>query len=206
MRTIKILIIAGMIISAASASGQFLGQMSPASVLSTNTGKVDAYVVTAEDGFAVVSSVRYGIAQYFEGRARLGFIDPDGANTDIQILLGGDIKYQLWKYKEQNNPCDLSLGAGVEYTKLDPGNVLCVGGSVIGSMPYSFKNGTAIEPYGRINLRLQRYSVNGHSDSDFKVGASIGTVLSISRLTDVTAEIQLDDEMALMFGVNLLTF
>lgn len=206
MRTIKILIVAGMIISATSASGQFLGQMSPAGVLQANTGKVDAYAVTAEDGFAVVGSVRYGLAQYFEGRARLGFIDPDGPNTDLQVLFGGDIKYQLWKYKEQNNPCDLSLGADVEYTKLDPGNILCFGGSVIGSMPYRFKNGTSIEPYARINLRLQRNSINGHSDSDFKVGSSIGTVLSIARLTDVTAEIQFDEEMAFMFGANLFTF
>lgn len=226
MRRTVLFFAAIVLMTAATASAQFLGQMSPASVLPTNAGKVGGYIVSAEDAFAVVGSFRYGFSPYTEGRFRLGFIDQEGPDTDPHAILGVDAKYLLWKFSEgtsgdmsggYNNPIDLSLGAGMEYAALEGGNVLGLGGSVIASRPFVFRNGSSIEPYSRLNLRYQRneaddyYDQNGvrhdgRSDSDFEIGLNLGALFSVTPLVDITAEFQLDDQNAFMIGIDIAAF
>lgn len=209
MRKLQILVIAGLIlILAGSASAQYLGQMAPASCLNRSTGNMGTYLIVAEHAMSVVGQLRYGLGEYVEGRARLGFIDPEGG--DVSLILGGDLKYSLWKYKQNENPIDLALGAGLEYSDIGPGSYLSVGGSVIGSIPQYLKNGRSLEPYARLNLRLQRYSwdtpYGDGSDSDFKIGLNVGSVFRVMDLADFTAEVQIDDEMAFMIGIDLVSF
>lgn len=213
-------------ITAGSASAQYLGQMSPASILPTNTGKVGGYFEYADNASAVIGSIRYGFGPFMEGRFRLGFIDQEGPNTDPHIILGIDTKYLLWKFNEGTtggtsggayaNPIDLSIGAGMEYAKLQGNDVLGIGGSVIASRPFYFQNRSSIEPYGRLNLRYQRnhrdafyrdnQRINASSNSDFEVGLNIGALFSVTPLVDFTAEFQLDDQDAFMLGIDFVVF
>jgi hypothetical protein len=213
------------LISASTVSAQFLGQMSPASILAPNTAKVGGYFVTAEDAFALVGSFRYGFGPYTEGRFRLGFIDQEGPHTDPHIIMGVDAKFQLWQFSEgttgeasggYRNPIDLSVGATMEYATLQWYDVLGIGGSVIASRPFYFQNRTSIEPYGRINLRYQRnhadayyfedHRYDGYSDSDFEIGLNIGALFSVTPLVDFTAEFQIDDQTAFMLGIDIAAF
>jgi len=211
---------------AAGVSAQYLGQMSPASILEANTGKAGAYFSTGDEAFAVVGSVRYAFGNYTEGRFRLGLIDEDGSNTDPHIIVGIDGKYSLWKYGGSagtgssgtyNNPLDLALGFGFEFAQLEWSTDLGLGGSVIGSIPYHFRNNTSIEPYARLNLRYERIDydsrvfpdrprLDDYSESNFEVGLNVGALFSVTPLVDFTAEFQLDNQLAFLFGVDFAAF
>jgi hypothetical protein len=193
---------------AGAASAQYLGQMTPASVLETGRGKLGGYVILAEHATGVTGSLRYGLSPFFEGRARLGFLDPEGG--DMGVILGGDFKYLLWKYKEDQNPFDLSLGGFLEYSDNGDLSHFGLGGSVIGSIPFKLKNNSTIEPYARVNLRMQRSSIDtrlgNHSETELKGGVNLGALFSVTPLVDFTAEIQIDDEWAFLIGVDFLAF
>lgn len=205
MKLHKIIIACVLMTAAASASAQYLGQMSPASIIDNGTGKMGGYAIIAEHATGVVGSLRYGFSEYVEGRARLGFIDPEAG--DMGLILGGDFKYLLWKYKEAGNPFDLSLGGFLEYSGLDAFSLLGVGGSVIGSIPFHLENNHTIEPYARVNLRMQRVSFDrGGSDSELKGGVNLGALFSVTQLVDFTAELQIDDEVAFLIGVDFAAF
>jgi hypothetical protein len=214
----KIVIVLGVILLAAagSASAQFLGQMSPASTLSNGAGKLGGYVVLHEDATAFVGSFRYGFSSDVEGRFRMGLIDFDGPNTSPHIIFGGDFKFRLWKYRENNNPFDFALGAGLEYSVLDHANILGLGGSAIGSIPIRLSNNSTLEPYAGLNLRYQRegyddYYINGrlisfNSHSDLKASLNLGTLFAVTQGVDLTAEFQIDNNFAFMVGVDFLIF
>jgi hypothetical protein len=213
---------------AGTASAQYLGQMSPASVINNGTGKIGGYFIGAEHANAVVGSIRYGLSDYTEGRFRFGFIDEEGKNTDPHVILGLDAKYLLWKYTKSsgpetegqsagyNNPFDLSTGAGLEYAKMEGWDVFSIGGSVMGSIPYRFENNSVIEPYARLNLRYQRNAsedyyiagvkYDGDSSSDFELGLNLGALFSVTPLVDFTVEVQIDDETAFMLGIDFAAF
>lgn len=208
MRIRTIIAVSMMMLLAGAASAQYLGQMSPASVLENGSGKIGGYVILDEDATGVVGSLRYGFSDYVEGRARLGFFDPD--HGDMGVILGGDFKYLLWKYKENQNPFDLSLGGFAEYSDNGDVSVLGLGGSVIGSIPFKLKNNSVIEPYARVNLRMQRTSIDlrdgDASDTELKGGVNLGALFSVTPLVDFTAEFQIDDTWAFLIGVDFIAF
>lgn len=227
MRKLIFLALVVSVVSAGGASAQFLGQMSPASTLASNSGKLGGYFVTAEDAFAVVGSFRYGFSEYAEGRLRFGFIDQDGPKTDPHIILGVDAKYMLWKFRATGpepssegrtyqNPIDLSLGFGMEYAVLEWSDVLGIGGSVIASRPFPVGARSSIEPFARLNLRYERVEYDDYffnnewlqkdSESDFEVGFNIGGLFSVTDLVDFTAEFQIDEQIAFMLGIDVAAF
>ena len=112
----------------------------------------------------------------------------------------------------------MSVGAALEYAKLNRSSVLGVGGSVIASLPFRFKNNSAIEPYAAFNLRYQHNKADdyvdelgtrhdGPSESDFEIGLNLGALFSVTQLVDFTAEFQLADyQNAFMFGIDIAAF
>ncbi|MEZ5359017.1 MAG: hypothetical protein R3F48_09330 [Candidatus Zixiibacteriota bacterium] len=213
-----ILTLLAVLVFAASSSAQFLGQMSPASVIPTGSSKIDSYLMVGENSIGVAGQFRYGFSQFVEGRARLGFIDPEYG--DMNVILGGDLKYLIMPYDEQKNKFDMALGGGFEYTKLGGTSFLGITGSVLGSIPMQLENNKSITPYARVGLRVQRVSIDdqnintgagtvtveGGSDTKLKIGANIGAEFSVIDLTDFMAEIQIDDEFGFFFGINLFEF
>lgn len=216
MRKVSLFLIALVVLFAAGSSAQFLGQMSPASTLDKGTGKLGGFFVTSENHFAVAGSMRYGFSEFVEGRFRMGLIDAEGPHTDPHLVVGIDFKSLLWQYKQQQNPFDLSVGAGIEYGDFERSSVLGIGGSVIGSMPFQLRNGSTLEPYARINLRYQRTAmddyydhdrkIEGDSDSELKAGVNMGVLFAVTRGVDFIAEFQIDEEIAFFFGIDFLVF
>lgn len=199
------------IIPAAPASAQFLGQMAPASCLAKGGATIGGYVVAGENATAIVGSMRYGLTPDMEGRARLGFIDPD--NSDINLIMGADLKYKMWGYQETSYKFDFALGGLFEFSKFNDGNKLSLGGSTIASAPFAFENNMAIEPFTSLQLRVQRTAVDEHyignqkhggSESDLKLSAHIGTVFKVSKLTDFTMELQIDEEISFKVGLDIV--
>ncbi len=199
-------------------SAQFLGQMTPASVIGDGVGAGGGYIYVGEDNTSFVGSLKYGLNRYTEGRLRLGLIDSDFG--DMGVILGGDLKYQIWNYNKYDtsnvNPFDLALGFGVEFANPENVSFFSVGGSIIGSIPIAMKNKRTIEPYARLNFRIQHFSIDdynvgtlkvkGGSDTGLEVGANLGAMFSLTDLVDFTIEIQLDDETAILFGIDLMKF
>ena len=211
------------LVCTASASAQFLGQMSPAATLDANSGKVGGYFVAAEDAFAVVGSIRYGFGNYLEGRFRLGFIDQDGAGTDPHLIFGVDGKYALWEFSPAasgrpgeetyyQNPFDLSLGFFAEYTVLETVRILGLGGGPIASRPFPLGDRSTVEPYARFNIRYENTELRHdwprelQDGDDLEVGLNIGALFSVTPLVDFTAEFQIDDQMAFMLGIDIAAF
>jgi hypothetical protein len=197
--------------------------MSPAAVVDANTGKAGGYFVAAEDAFAVVGSCRYGFGSYTEGRFRLGLIDQDGPETDPHLILGVDVKYALWDYgatgsgksapgTQYENPIDLSLGFFAEYATLESSRILGLGGGVITSRPFPLGNRSTIEPYGRFNIRYENTELRRDTPFGFKkgddleVGLNIGALFAVTPLVDFTAEIQIDEQVAFMLGIDIAAF
>jgi hypothetical protein len=204
-RIVKVFVIACLI--AGSASGQFLGQMTSADCLDKGSNIGGSYIIIAEDALGLVGSWRMGLSEFLEGRIRGGLIDPEG--SDVNLILGADAKYQLWEYIKGENPFDMSLGTGIEYSKFDNGKLFSLTGSIIGSHVHDLKEGKSIEAYAQMHLRLQRISIDGvsnGSDSKLKLGGSIGAVFSVMTLADFTVEIQLDEQIAIMAGLDLFKF
>ncbi|MFH1701395.1 MAG: hypothetical protein ABIE07_12515 [Candidatus Zixiibacteriota bacterium] len=212
MRIVKYFIIVCLI--AGSASGQFLGQMTSADCLEKGKNIGGGYLIIAEDALGVVGSWRMGLGEYLEGRIRGGLLDPEG--NGVNLILGADAKYQLWEYIKGENPFDMSLGTGIEYSKFDNGKLLGLTGSIIGSHLHVLKGGQSIESYAQLHLRLERIStddfylsnvkISGGSDSKLRMGGSIGAVFSVMSLADFTIELQLDDQFAIMAGLDLFEF
>ncbi|MCK5127776.1 MAG: hypothetical protein KAR42_16085 [candidate division Zixibacteria bacterium] len=221
MKQIRIIIVLlAVVLFSSSVSAQLLGQMAPASNLDAGASNIGSYLILAEHATGVVGSYRYGFSSDIEGRARLGFIDPDGG--DMSVLVGADLKYLLWNARpaaqqsKDGYPFTFSLGTGFEYSKLGYAKYLGIYGAAIGSFPIRLQNGHSIEPYGRLSLRMQRVSVDsynfggqsfgGGSDTKLKIGANIGAEFHVIDLTSFTAEIQIDDDFAFMFGIELFSF
>jgi hypothetical protein len=201
-------ILIGIGILAAPASAQFLGQMTPASIIPASTGKLGAQISAAEDAFAVVGSFRYGFYTDVEGRVRLGFIDQDGSNTDPHLIASFDVKYQLWKYGQYNNPFDFAISGFLEHAVLEYGKLTGYGGAVIGSIPFTLKNNSVIEPYARLSLRAETLSsrVSDDSETDFQVGGNFGAMFRVTPLVDITAEFQIDEQTAFLVGIDFVSF
>jgi len=219
VRRTKFVILTIVLLLTGNASAQFLGQMSPATIMNESTGKAGGYFILAEDAAAVVGSARYGFNKYTEARFRMGFIDPDAKGADAGIILGIDAKYLLWEYvtssgmnstgyrQSYNNPFDMSLGGSVEYANMDYGGILGIGVSVIGSLPFRFENGSIIEPYARLQVRYEYLQLDrADDDTDIEIGLNMGAVFSVTPLVDFTAEFQLDDQMAFMLGIDIVAF
>lgn len=199
-------------------SAQFLGQMTPASVIGNGVGSGGGYVIVGDHYTSFIGSLRYGMNSYTEGRLRLGLIDPD--RGDMGVILGGDVKYQIWDYNKYDsgnvNPFDLAMGFGIEFANPENVSFFSFGGSIIGSIPITLKNKRTIEPYGRINFRIQHVSIDdfmvngmkvgGGSDTELEVGMNFGAMFSLTDLVDFTVEVQVDDETAILLGVDLFRF
>ncbi len=210
---ISIALLLTLVISA-PVSAQFLGQMAPASVVETGHSNFGTYLMVGENSLGVAGQLRYGLSDFIEGRARLGFIDPEGG--DMNFILGADLKYLIMPYDSVNSKFDLALGGGFEYTDFGYASYLGLQGSVIGSMPMTLKNNRSIEPYARLGLRMQRVSLDkvttyagttdGGSDTKLKIGLNVGAEFRVIDLTDFTAELQIDDEVGFFFGITIAEF
>ena len=183
------------------------GNLTTADACGFGAGYIGGFVGFGDDVTSLFGTMTYGFSQYTEGRVRFGFADLDAPDTDPQLLVGFDFKYEFLDYYDtlRNNPLDLAFGGFIEFVNYDPVSVMELGGNLLASIPYKFKSGQRLVPYSRFNMRLERYS-NGGSDSDFRAGLNLGTKFELTQDVHLYGEIQVDGNTGLFAGLEVRAF
>jgi len=184
------------------------GNLATADVCGMGVGFLGLGVGVGDEATAVFGMFTYGFSDYTEGRLKFGFSDADVPSSDPVILFGFDFKYEFMDYYDmmRQNPFDLAFGAFMEYVDYEGASVFEGGVNTIGSIPYSFQSGRKLVPYLRLNLRLEKYSGNGDSESNFRFGANVGTKFEVSSEFNAYGEFQLDGNIGFYLGAEIRVF
>ncbi|MCP4703559.1 MAG: hypothetical protein GY865_03035 [candidate division Zixibacteria bacterium] len=198
-------------IFANDAIGMATGNLTTADVAGFGVGYVGGHVGILDDATVIFGSLTYGLSDYTEGRVKIGFSDLDGSDTDPKLILGVDFKYEFMDYYDKNGkqPMDMAFGGFLEYVDYGAISVLELGGNYIASIPYRFKSGRRLIPYGRVNLRLESISVDipgGNNDSDFKFGLDLGVKYELTTEMNLYGEFQFDGFSGLFLGLDVRMF
>jgi hypothetical protein len=213
MKIIYSIIVVGIIIllSAFSASAQFLGQLSTAQTLNRGESMLGA--------FSLFGQFRHGILTYLDSGFKLGMInlDPGYGEDGTGVTFGGDVKYWFME-RESDDPLDLSLGGGLEFLRITDYNLFTLGGNLIASYEFEYGQQKTVTPYGRLNLRWERESFKKIShpvrgwekgkkvESDMDIALSLGADLKLSQDFNLVGELQIDDNVGFVAGVNYRIF
>jgi hypothetical protein len=202
-----------------SASAQFLGQLSTAQTLNKGETMLGAYLGIYDDAFSVFGQFRHGMLTYLDFGLKMGMLDldPGYGEGKTGLVFGGDVKYWFME-RASNDPLDLSLGGGMEFLKITDYSLFTLGGNVIAS--YEFEHGLrkSVTPYGRLNLRWERESFKRiphpvwgwekrkKVDNDMDVALSLGADLKLSQDLNLVGELQIDDNIGFVAGINYKAF
>lgn len=201
---------------ASNSQGVFLGQMRSAETSGMGSLSLMGNVGIFDDARLVIGTVRYGIATTVDITGSLAIMDHD-ASDDVAIMLGGDLQWRL-THADLGAPLDIAVGAMIEYYSLDinsRNNISNVGlgFNLVGSRRVKAENGFNFTPYGRLNLRVDRSQseqrsnlitgqVTKENDSKFNIGVNVGSVFPLSGKVNLVGEIQLDDQLGFLAGIN----
>ncbi len=216
----RFLISIGLVLfSISSGSAQFLGQLTAAPTLNKGDGLLGAYLGVYDNAFSVFGQFRYGMVKYVDLGLKMGMInsDPGYGESNSGLILGGDIKYWFME-KHSGDPLDISFGIGTEYLGISDFSVFSLGGNVIASYPIDYNEAKRVSPYGRLNVRWERANFDkptiefggltsdGSSDSDMDVALAIGADLKLSEILNLIGELEIDDNVGFVAGVNWYIF
>jgi len=185
--------------------GSAFGTLSKAQVIGAGAGDIGLGVCAA-DMNSFVGFFAYGMSASTEGRFKLGIADDEP--VDAKLTFGFDFHYQMLDVDPgvQGDPLDLSVGAFLEYVDFDGLSVFQIGGDMLGSYPFALDNNTTLSPYGRFNVRLERYKtstpVRSWSESELKFGLTMGTCWDLSADFGLYAELQFDGNDGLFAGLR----
>jgi hypothetical protein len=221
MRIIYSIMIIGFIIvvSAFSASAQFLGQLSTAQTLNKGETMLGAYLGVYDDAFSLFGQFRYGMLTYLDFGFKMGMLnlDPGYGEGKTGLTFGGDVKYWFME-RASGDPLDLSFGGGMEFLKITDYSLFTLGGNVIASYEFEYGLQKSVSPYGRLNLRWERANFRGSwhlmggdkkadlTDDDVDVALSLGADLKLSENFSLVGELQIDDNVGFVAGVNYKIF
>jgi hypothetical protein len=219
MRNTFVVAIVIVLFSISSASAQFLGQLSPAPTLNKGEALLGAYLGVYEDAFSIFGQFRYGIARYFDLGFKMGMIDldPGSGESNTGLTVGGDMKYWFME-QHAGDPLDVSVGGGMEYLSISDYDLFSLGGNVIASYQIKYYEGRSVTPYGRLNIRWERQTYKGfwhprrgwvdanESDSDMRVALALGAELKLSSGLFLVGELEIDDNVGFVGGINYNLF
>ncbi len=189
----------------ADSAGLVTGNLATADACGFGLGYLSGNLGLGDNTTSFFGTLTYGFSQYTEGRIKLGL--SDGERTDASLLFGADFKYELLDYYDASHPApvDLALGGFMEWIDYDGISVLQIGGNIISSIPYRFKGGQKLVPYGRINIRLEKLS-NGNSNTELELGLNLGTKFELSNDLSFYGEIQIDGNTGLFLATEMRVF
>lgn len=155
------------------------------------------------DNNAISGWFGYGMSKYIDGRVHLGFWD-SGPKTFL--MLGGDFKWQFWSVDEgPRYPIDMAVGGFIEYEDKDRGSYLQLGSHLVASYPFKLYEHGVLSPYGRLNVRLYRESIEpSSSNSDIKFGLNGGAAWDATNALRFYGEFQIDGNDGVFFGVEFV--
>ena len=189
------------------AQAAFLGQLTTARVLERRVQDISGFVGFFEHATLFIGQARRGLSSDIDGGLQFGLIDPEGG--DVGLAIGGDLKFALID-ASPDDPFDLAVHARTAFFNYENVSVIQLGGSIVMSHPFPLSSGSSLEPYGAVNLRLERVSVdsdnsakgNDYDDTSLEIGATGGLKWDVSELIDILGEFVIDDDLGLIFGVN----
>lgn len=214
MRNILAMITLIVLFSCSWASAQFLGQLTPAPTLNRGEALLGAYMGVYEDAFSLFGQFRYGIARYLDLGFKMGMIDLDpGYESSTGLTVGGDVKHWFMD-KSSGDLMDFSVGAGTEYLGISDFSVFSVGGNIIGSYQIGYDQKNSVTPYGRLNIRWEKQTfkrglrnyLEKESDSDLNVAIAFGAELKLYSDLLFVGELQIDDNVGFLGGINYTVF
>lgn len=229
MKKMLAAIFAGVLLSAAPSQALMIGQMRSAETSGWGSLNLTTGIGIFDNVKHLFGTVRYGIASQVDLSGSLALLDHE-ANDDASLLFNADIQYQFMQSK-LGNSFDMAAGAVFEYFSLGSGNVdastWTIGLNYVVSKPVKLDNGFAFTPYGRLNLRSDNYSSDvtvadpgipgkaltltkllssqatvSDSNSDFNIGVNLGSVFPISSKLSLVGEVQIDDQVGFLAGIN----
>jgi hypothetical protein len=181
---------------------QFSGQLSTPKTVTNGASTVGLYAGVFDDAIGLLGQYRYGIGGYTDLGFKLGVLDLDFQGSDAAADLAFDVKYQVMEMR-MRDPFELSIDGGVDFLFAEDLTVLSLGFGPIGSYPVKLKSGRVLEPYGRLQVRVERTDLDrGGDDTDFEIGLNIGTAFELSGATRAIGELQFDDQFGFFFGVD----
>ena len=221
MRIIRSIIVGAIIImlSTFSASAQFLGQLSTAQTQNKGETMLGAYLGVYDDAFSLFGQFRYGMFTYLDFGFKMGMLnlDPGYGEGKAGLIFGGDVKYWFLE-RESDDPLDLSFGGGMEFLKITDYSLFTLGGNVIASYEFEYGSQKSVAPYGRLSLRWERANFRGSwhpiggdkkgdwTDDDMGVALSLGADLKLWQDFNLVGELQIDDNVGFVAGVNYRIF
>lgn len=197
---------------AASAAGSSFGTFTTASTLEMGRGSFTIGVGFADQN-SFVGGFNYGLSRFTEGRIRLALVDVDGArdpitgkrDSEVKLAVAIDFKHQFMVMdKVSNSPMNMSFGGSIEMVDFGPVSIFQFGGQLFGSYPILLSNGKMLTPYGRFNIRLEKYSYEGSfpGDTDLEFGLNGGVAWGITKTVNLYGEFQLDGNDGIFLGVD----
>ncbi len=219
MKRIFLLVTLLVLFSITSVSAQFLGQLSAAPTVEKGSGLLGAYLGVYDNAFSVFGQFRYGVMTYVDLGLKMGMInfDPGYGESNSGLTIGGDIKYWFME-KNSGDPLDISFGIGTEYLGISDFSIFSLGGNIIASYPIDYNEAKRVSPYGRLNVRWERANFDkprsefggqasgGSSDSDMDVALAIGADLKLNPTLNLIGELEIDDNVGFVAGVNWFVF
>jgi hypothetical protein len=195
---------------ASNSQGVFLGQMRSAETSGMGSLNLMANVGIFENASLVIGTVRYGIATPVDITGSLAIMDHD-ASDNVAVMLGGDLQWRL-THADLGAPLDIAVGTIVEYYSLSISSrsYLSLGFNLVGSRPVKLDNGFNFTPYGRLNLRVDRNQwsetkpddITKRHESKFNIGINVGSVFPLSGKVNLVGELQIDDQLGIIAGIN----
>ena len=186
------------------AFAQFSGQLSTPQTVANGYSKLGGYIGIYDGGIGVLGQYRYGVGGYTDIGAKLGIIDFNSGfhNSSTGFDAAFDFKY-LAMERRLRDPINLSVGGQIEFVGVEGFNILSFGVNGVGSYPVKLRNGRTLEPYGRLQLRIENDDFNHNgSHTDFELGFNPGVSFELSPTINAIGEFQFDETTAFFMGLD----
>jgi hypothetical protein len=208
-RKISILVATIVICTTGYAHAFFIPQLRSAETLGWGSLGLSTGIGIYENALTVFGNARYGIASPVDVSLTIGLMDHD-ASDDASVVVGADVQYQVAD-TDLGKSVDIAIGGVVQYFAYDVGmidvSVWSLGANLIVSKPLQVENGLKFTPYGRLNLRSDNIdadfnSTGSSSDSEFNIGITLGSQFHFSGNFNISAEVQIDDQIGAIGALN----
>lgn len=194
-------------------AGGFLGHLSTAEPVPHGAVDLGAHVGFYEDANALFGHFRIGAIRYCEWEIKAGVLDMEG-DSDPRVMAGTAFKYHFYHRGDVDAP-DMAVNWIIEYYDFARASTLILGSGLIGSYPFRLSNNSDLTPYGRLCLRAERNEWEVHTryvpvkeehDWDFDIGLNLGTQYAPSNRIQIYGELQFDDQVGFIAGINFAVY
>jgi hypothetical protein len=195
--------------SAVPGWGQVTGSLHSARPLAPQQTDVGGYLgfydgdAHADIPMAAFGHFRHGLFATGDVGLKFGLVDPDDRDNDIGFVMAADAQWSILSPRWGDS---FWLAGGPEVLVQDGDNarIWGFGGNLPGSYDFLIRN-KSVTVYSRLNLRVEVTDpdyARAETTSDLKVGLNPGIIWPASDFVDLIGEIQIDDMLGVIFGVN----